>query len=68
MLLIMLEKVGLFHLADEPFVLQAVKVLTGLLVHEYVLLRDGQLPQRDELPVLVLLPRTNADIALHYFP
>ena len=59
-----IEKVVRLEFFDQLFVLRAVKVLAGLLVHENVFFRDGHLPQGDELPVLVLLAGADPDVAV----
>ncbi len=61
-----IEQVVFFQSPHHLAVLGTLKVLAGLLVHEEVPLRDGQLPHGDELPVLVLLPCADADIAVDH--
>ena len=58
------EQIVRLQFSDQLFVLRPVEVLAGLLVHEDILLRDGHLPQGDQLAVLVLLPGTDPDVAV----
>ena len=50
--------------SGQPLVLGPVKILTGLLVHINVPLRDGHFPQSDELPILILLTGAHPDITV----
>ena len=61
------EQIVRLEFSDQLFVLGTVKVLAGLLVHEDILLRDGHFPQSNQLPVLVLLPGADPDIAVCIF-
>ena len=59
-----IEQVVRLQLFDQLLVLGPLKILAGLLVQKDILLRDGQLPHGDQLPVLVLVTGADPDIAV----
>ena len=58
------EQVFRLQLPHQLFVLWAVKVFAGLLVQKDVFIWHRHFPQAGELPVLILFPRTDPNIAI----
>ena len=59
-----IEQIVFFHAPHHFSVLRAVKVLTALLVHVDIFLRDAETLHNDELPVLVLITAADSDVAV----
>ncbi len=58
------EQIVFFHVPHQLLVLGPLEVFSRLLVHENVPLRDGHLPQGDDLTILVLFPSADADVSV----
>ena len=62
------EQVAVFQFTHQPAVLRPLEVLPRLLVHVNVPLRQPELHQPDDLPLLVLFPRRYPRVTVFHNP
>ena len=60
-----IEQIVLLESTQHLFILRSLEVLAGLLIHENVLLWNLKLPQRNHLPVLILISAADPDISIY---
>lgn len=59
-----IEQIVFFHFPQQFFILRAVEILAGLLVHVNILFTNPDFPQGNHLTILILFFGRNADVSV----